>query len=135
MKKKTLIVLVEDNTEKANSIITTLEREGVEYYQLSALNPALKFITKEFKKIDGIILDLGLPRFENGRVENIYSGLEIIEELKSLEINIPILINSSTLIDIDEKEFPFVFTERMFSLWDTIALRNFLQSISEQEEQ
>lgn len=133
--KKTFIVLVEDNADKSANIISILKKEGVEYYQLAALNPALKFITSESKKIDGIILDLGLPRFENKRVDNLYAGIEVIEELKELGINIPVLINSSTLVDIDEKEYPFVFKERMFCSYDVETLRNFLNSLSNEEEQ
>ncbi len=134
-KAKTFVVLVEDNAGKADNVTRILEREGIGYYQFAALNPALRFITKEFKKIDGIILDLGLPKFENERVDSLYAGIEIIKELKRVGIIIPVLINSSTLVDIDEKEFPFVFKERMFNSFDIGTLRNFLKSISVKEEQ
>lgn len=132
---KTFVVLVEDNADKADNVTKILEKEGVEYHQLTALNPALRFITKESKKIDGIILDLGLPRFENERVENLYAGIDIVKELKRVGINIPVLINSTTLVDIDEEKYPFVFKERMLSPFNVETLRNFLNSLSNKEEQ
>lgn len=134
-KTKTFIVLIEDNADKSNNIISILDKEGIEYYLITALNPALRFITNESKKIDGIILDLGLPRFENERVEDITAGLDVVEELKRVGITIPVLINSSTLVEIDEKEYPFVFKERMFCSFDVETLRNFLNSLSNKEEQ
>lgn len=134
-KTKTFVVLVEDNEGKKDNLIPILEKEGIEYIVFSSINPTLKFVVEPSNKIDGIILDMGLPVFDDGRNYKVYGGIEILEELKRKEINIPVLINSEQLIDIDSKEFPFVFKERMFRSFDVETLRNFLMSLSNKEEQ
>ncbi len=132
MNKKTFIVVVDDDAEKINSLLSSLHKKKIEYYQLSALNPAMKFIEKESSRIDGIILDMGLPRFEKGTIDP-YAGIELLEELKRLNINIPTLINSST--PIDKEKYPFVFWDSIIlPARDTeIVLKEFLESIEKEQ--
>lgn len=134
MKLETFLVLVEDREYKAKNIIKVLEREGIEYIQFKAQNPSLKYISKNPDDIDAIILDIGLPLFENSNNYNIDAGKEILQELKILDFNIPVLINSDQLFHIDEKEYPFVFKERMVRYDDVETLRKFLKSITEKEQ-
>ena len=134
MQLKTFLVLVEDREEKAKNIIKVLEREGIEYIQFKAQNPSLKYISENHDDIDAIILDICLPLFENSNNYNLDAGKEILQELKILDFNIPVLINSKQLFHIDEKEYPFVFKERMFCSKDVETLRKFLKSITEKEQ-
>lgn len=134
MKLETFLVLVEDREYKAKNIIKVLEREGIEYIQFKAQNPSLKYISENPDDIDAIILDIGLPLFENSNNYNIDAGKEILQELKILNFNIPVLICSEQLFYIDEKEYPFVFKTRMFHSDDVETLRKFLKSITEKEQ-
>lgn len=134
MKLETFLVLVEDREYKAKNIIEVLEREGIEYIQFKAQNPSLKYISENSDDIDAIILDIGLPLFENSNNYNIDAGKEILQELKRLNFNIPVLICSEQLFHIDEKEYPFVFKTRMFHSYDVETLRKFLKSITEKEQ-
>ena len=63
-------------------------------------------------RVDLIILDLGLPRFDDSNIFSDYAGLDIINEICYIKKirNIPIVINSETEIkptddDIDEKKW------------------------------
>lgn len=128
MKTKTFVVLVEDDLTKVVNVKQFLDKKGIKHGWLSAVNPTLRFITENHERIDGIILDLGLPIF-NDTVTNPLAGLRVVKELKRLGINIPVLINSSTSVENLNEEYPFVFKEQRKSLADEQILNDFLESL------
>ena len=90
------ILIVEDDLYKRNKVIDILKEVNVQYKAEQAINPALRYIFNHHEKIDGIILDLGIPKFENDvGIKNIpLGGLCVPREMLRLGFNIPILINS-----------------------------------------
>ena len=88
------ILIVEDNENKREIVEYILKNAGVQFHIEKAINSALKYIHDHHDEIDGIILDLGLPRFENDLHPIPLGGLDIPDEMEILELDIPILINS-----------------------------------------
>ena len=64
--------------------------------------PALKYVTQHFKEVSGIVLDLGLVSYDDSYDYDSEKGLILVEELTRKKIAIPILINSTTEIDLPE---------------------------------
>lgn len=113
------ILFIEDMPEyKVVHLIDFLKYKKIDFtYEIcKSVNSALRYCVLNKDKIDLIILDLGLPRFDDSNtvsfVYDEYAGLDIINEIcyeKKIR-NIPIIINSETDIkptddDIDEKKW------------------------------
>ena len=59
---------------------------------------AYRYIIAQSGKIDLVVLDLGLPLYDNGDRYHSLNGLQVIEKMIRKNINIPIIINSCTEI-------------------------------------
>ena len=108
-------LIVEDHPEyKVEFVINYLKDKKLNFtYEIcKSVNSGLRYFVFNKDKIDLIILDLGLPIFDDNSRYDKYAGLDIIDEIcieKNIK-NIPIIINSTTNIkltdkDIDEKEY------------------------------
>jgi DNA-binding response OmpR family regulator len=75
------VVLVEDNSQLANSVAEGLGEDG---YAVDVVPDAAKAIERGLRRdLDVMILDLGLPDRD---------GVEVLKELRGAHINVPILV-------------------------------------------
>lgn len=92
------ILIVEDNSSKREQIEEFLKTKGIEFETIGYVEPALKYIAENQKNISGIILDLSLKSHEGSNDYHPKKGLVISNELMEKDIDIPILLNSETII-------------------------------------
>ena len=80
-----------------------LKKVKFDYKLFSSVCGALRYLRNNFSEVDLAIIDLGLPWFEGEPIENKIEGLDVIYEImhKNFEenLNIPIIINSTTKIE------------------------------------
>ena len=95
------ILVVEDDDLKAECVAKFLETRNVEMHLENAVIPAILYASKHSNQISGIILDLGLTISGNPRDYECEGGMMLVERLTFDKINIPILINSSTEINLE----------------------------------
>lgn len=102
------ILIVDDCLEtKCFGVVEECKRRNIEIVVEKALIPALQRIFLDEKtKIDGIILDMGIPVYENQMIEFPNEGEEILMELKRKKVEIPVLVFSETK---PKKEYEQVF--------------------------
>ena len=100
------IVFVDDQPElKVQEAIKYLKEKKLNYdYSIfKSSNSALRYITTNLANIDLIVLDLGLPKTEdNNYLYDKYEGLFILEQILRKTKDIPIIINSTTIIKPSE---------------------------------
>ena len=107
------IVFVDDQPEyKIQEAIKYLKEKKLnfDYSIFKSSNSALRYIVENLSKIDLIVLDLGLPKIDdNNYLYDKYEGLFVLEQILDKTKDIPIIINSTTVIRHDnyktEKEY------------------------------
>lgn len=129
------ILIVEDKPEvKLFYYEELLYSLKIEYNIVKSKEAAIKIIEKNCLNdenedyIDGIILDLGFPEFENGKNYDEKMGLKLIEYLKKSEINIPVMINSTTKLKKNEVNYQYLYGQSEYS-YNPEFLENFLEYI------
>ena len=128
------ILVIEDDIYKREQITNFLDSKAISYNVTEYLNSALNYIYENTINISGIILDLGLPIFENDPdTYSLYRGLEVIYELDRKKINIPVLINSNTFVGMLD-EYPFVYAQRT-KINNYQMLEDFVSFLTKREEQ
>lgn len=91
------ILIVDDYAEtKCSGIITEFKKRGIEYEIAKERNSALRRIICKEQNIDGIVLDMGIPVWNNEFTEDEREGDDVLRELHRMEYNIPVLIFSTT---------------------------------------
>lgn len=92
------ILIVDDRVyTKCAGIMEECKERNIEVEVVTSINQALKTIIVDAKDtIDGIILDMGLPIYQDGSEMNTHGGERILRELERKEIRIPILVFSET---------------------------------------
>ncbi len=85
---KPLIVVVEDESDLANLIAQYLERAGMRVQVCNRAAHAFKFLQKNFANL--VLLDLVLPD---------KPGFELYEELRSADINVPVIFLTGSLTE------------------------------------
>lgn len=100
------ILIVEDQPKlKVEPALDYLKSEKVkfDYTICSSVHSALRYIQDNLSKVDLAIIDLGLPFFDGEPVKGKIEGMDIVFEIsdKNYEdnLNIPIIINSTTKIE------------------------------------
>ena len=107
------ILFVDDRPEfKVQYAIEYLKRKNLNfnYEILKSVNSALRYLANPSNKFDLAIVDLGLPQFDNGQGYGQLKGLIIVNEIFIRDMDIPIIINSTTEIP-NEKEYLKQFTD------------------------
>lgn len=94
------ILVVEDDIFKRQNIECFLYARNIDMHLVSSVNPAIEYIIEHSDEISGVLLDMGLSSYDGAPDYHSQKGLEVVNELTKRKINIPILINSSTLINM-----------------------------------
>lgn len=128
------ILIIEDLLSKREQIAVFLEEKNIKYEVIEYVGPAFEYILGNKEEISGIILDLGLAMSKDlPETYNLYRGLDVIYELDRLNIQIPILINSSTFVGMLD-DYPFVYGQRTKSN-NYQMLEDFIDFLTQREEQ
>ena len=106
------ILFVDDLPEfKIQRAIDYLKEQELEFtYQITrSVNSAIRYFAKHKDEIDLVVVDLGLPWFDDSDNIDKLNGLVVVAQILRCKINIPVIINSTTEIP-NEKEFlePYV---------------------------
>lgn len=100
------ILIVDDTPKfKVDNAIEYLKSQNVNFtYEITeSCCSGLRYLRNHSNEIDLIIVDLGLPFYDNGSNYDELNGLRIISEIDRLDLNIPIIINSTTKIPNEEQ--------------------------------
>lgn len=96
------ILFVDDQPElKVQEAIKYLKEKKLnfDYSIFKSSNSALNYIVENLSKIDLLVLDLGLPKSDdNNYLYDKYEGLFVLEQILRKTKDIPIIINSTTII-------------------------------------
>lgn len=95
------ILFVDDLPEyKVDYIVEGLLHKNLHFsYEIcKSACTAFRYIVKHLNEIDLAIIDLGLPNFDNELPDSDVYGLEVVEFLLRKNMNIPIIIHSTTEI-------------------------------------
>ena len=128
------ILIVEDSMCKREQLVEFLEKEKVEFEVCEYVNTALRYIRANKANVAGIILDLGLESMPGAYDANPYRGLDVVREMKRLKLDIPVLINSTTELEMVSAEYPCVFGHRI-EMDDYDSLESFVSFLRQREEQ
>ena len=128
------ILIVEDSIWKREQLVEFLEKEKIEFEVSEYVNNALRYIRANKTDIAGIILDLGLESMPDAYDAKPYRGLDVLREMKRLKLDIPVLINSTTELQMISSEYPCVFSHRT-DMDDFDILEGFVSFLRRREEQ
>jgi DNA-binding response OmpR family regulator len=91
-------LIVEDDPHKAKRVADCLQ--GHEILQAQSRNVGIRILMdSEEWEINGVILDMGLPIFDDGYGYNEKNGLLILRQMERRGIKIPVLIHSGNKFD------------------------------------
>lgn len=96
METEPKILVVDDEENLLRSVEKTLFREGFEVETAEGNVTAYSLVQDALvqgQPFDLVILDLNMPNFEGK--ESKYAGLELLERLKKLSPNLPVIVNSA----------------------------------------
>lgn len=128
------ILVLEDAIFKREQITDFLEENNISYQVIEYLNPALKYVFETKEELSGIILDLGLQLFKDApETYSLYRGLDLIYELARMNLEIPVLINSSTDVGL-LTDYPFVYGQRT-EVNNYQILEDFINFLKQKEKQ
>ena len=127
------ILIIEDSQYKRDQIIKFFKDEDIEFAVCEYVNSALRYIRANNSDIAGIILDLGLETMPGAHDATPYRGLDVLEELRRKKIDIPVLVNSTTPVDM-LNTYPSVYGHRT-AMDDYDTLKNFISFLRQKEEQ
>ena len=99
MAKKVLIV--ENDDKKIDWIKEYFKMRNIEFEEISYLDGALKLVLEEPEKWRKIILDMNFPIASDKDPIKPSAGKIFLKRLKENEIQIPIIINSTQLLNKD----------------------------------
>lgn len=111
------ILIVEDQPAlKIELFITLLEKQNIpfEYELVGSITSAKRYLARNANCVDLIITDLGLPIFDGEYVNNLLEGVNLINDLEDFDVEVPVVINSTTQIP----DFKFKKAE-----WETRGLK------------
>ena len=101
------ILIVEDQPElKVEMLLKLLESDKIkfEYEIVKSVTSAKRYLHKRANEVDVIIMDLGLPTFDDELVTNLLEGVHLIYDLEDFDVKVPVVINSTTSIPNFERQ-------------------------------
>jgi len=129
------ILVVEDDALKRTYVLEFLKSRNIDVHWCYSVNPAIKYCIKNTTEISGIILDLGLTSYDNSIDYEFTKGLNLVKELTRKKINIPILINSTTYINLKEiMESHDNVKGQMYESDDYETLRFFIKDLKREKQ-
>jgi len=129
------ILVVEDDALKRTYVVEFLKSRNIDVHWCYSVNPAIRYCIKNPKEISGIILDLGLTSYNDSTDYEFKKGLNLVKELSRKKIKIPILINSTTYINLKEtKESYDNVKGQMYEPDDYESLRFFIKELKGEEQ-
>jgi len=129
------ILVVEDDRDKRLHIEYVFEKENIHMQLFRSIRPAIRYAMQHSNEISGIILDLGLTSYDNSDDYEFEKGLQLIYELTENSIDIPILINSGTYVNVQNlMRLHSNVKDQMHSEDDYTTLRWFIQLLKEKEQ-
>ena len=129
------ILVVEDDALKRSYIVEFLKSRNIDVHWCYSVNPAIKYCIKNQREISGIILDLGLTSYDQSTDYEFKKGLNLVKELTRKCIKIPILINSTTYINLKETmECHENVKAQMYEADDYKTLRGFINLLERKEQ-
>ena len=128
------ILIVEDDKDKRLFLESYLKKQGIKFYSFDSVNPAIKHAVKYSNDINGIVLDLGLTSYTDSDDYSFTKGLNLVRELTRKGIKIPILINSSTYINLPElMQSHSNVKDQMYCAYDHTKLRWFINLLRKEQ--
>ena len=124
------ILIVDDSTMKNEWIRRILNKENVQYDEITYFNGASRMIFDNPESYNGIILDMQFPILLDGGVET-RTGETLLKKLKHKGVNIPVLGNS-TMEFRDAEKYPF-FKGNTYGFHNSEVLNQFLEIIKDGE--
>lgn len=100
------ILFVDDQPDfKVETAINYLKMKEIDFSYVieKSVNGALRYIKNNLSEIDLAVVDLGLPMFNNGDGYGTLEGLNVIKFIYRRKPNLPIIINSTTIISDEER--------------------------------
>lgn len=99
-------MVIDDSDSKVAEVIDVLNCQGHEVVREYYRNPAMYKIVKGKEPIDGIFLDMNFALMEGCPIEKDLGLDYVLEEMKRIEIDIPVCVFSSNEYEEDKfKEF------------------------------
>lgn len=130
------LLIVDDLADtKCMGLIRKCQNWGIDVEIKKAVNPALRRINWEEKKIDGIVLDMGLPLQDEEPVLNTNEGESILRELQRIGCNIPVLIFSERLVNTSSYAHIFDQMKDWCVVEEEKKFENFLEELKKREEE
>lgn len=141
------ILIVDDHADtKCIGIMQECDKRGIEVEVKKAINPALQriicgkekvngIICEKKEEIDGIILDMGLPIYENEWVEDANAGESVLRELKRRKKEIPVLIFSET--PLKRSTYPHIFGQmkNWYVMEEAEKFNQFIEELQRREKE
>lgn len=94
-------LIIEDDNYKAKQVEDCIK--GHEIVRAISYNTGVRtLLDKEDGQFDGVILDMGLPCFDDGSSYREDRGMVILMEMRRKRMNIPVLIHSGNTFDVSE---------------------------------
>lgn len=100
------ILFVDDQPDyKIETAINYLKMKGIDFSYVieKSVNGALRYIKNNLNEIDLAVVDLGLPILNDGYGYGNLEGLNVVKFLYRRNHNLPIIINSTTIIPDEER--------------------------------
>ena len=95
------ILFVEDQPMyKLNVLLQyfKMKKVDVEYEILGSVTEALRYLRNKNNKVDLVVTDLGLPIFKGEMVNNLLTGMDIVNYMDEFNTVVPVIINSTTVV-------------------------------------
>lgn len=94
-------LMIEDDNYKAKQVEDCIK--GHEIVRAISYNTGVRtLLDKEAGEFDGVILDMGLPCFDDGSSYREDRGLVVLMQMRRERLNIPVLIHSGNTFDVSE---------------------------------
>jgi DNA-binding NarL/FixJ family response regulator len=93
-------LIIEDDLYKAQKVMGCLK--GHEFECEISCNTGLRNLFEKSSEYDGVILDMGLPTFDEGDCYESDNGLWVLSEMQREKIEIPVLIHSGNQYDVSD---------------------------------
>jgi len=130
-----IVLVVEDDITKRTYLHEFFKARNIDMHLSRSVRPAIRYVLRNLNKVSGIILDLGLTSYDYSEDYEFEKGLDLVRELTKRGIQIPILINSSTYINLSRVMEEHINVKgQMYNEDDYETLRWFIDLLERKEQ-